>query len=235
MSIPTIKRRFISLLVALTVTAGVSAQQGNSVPATDASRSQVEGFERSLRGALDSAASKLSARVRQVFPDQPIVLQYQAQPVVTGVVMPDVGPVFHVLIPAIEDLSLKIFAMNARRPPASRVANTAGRVEATTVAAPDPMVAAVPPMTNPDEEYTTLVRESLIDAVLDHAMTLTIPSNQHVAVIAGELPTQPLSPFDPRSRMLILRLKGEDLIALRENRIDRETAKGRIKETKFPN
>jgi len=54
-------------------------------------------------------------------------------------------------------------------------------------------------------------------------------------VVADELQTQPASPFNPRSRTLILQIKGEDLLALRENRIDREEAKKRIKETKFPN
>ena len=91
------------------------------------------------------------------------------------------------------------------------------------------------PLTDPDKEYTTFMRSSLIDAVLDHALGLPIPAGQYLTVIAGELQVVPATPFNPRSRMLILQLKGEDLTALRENRIDREEAKKRIKESKFPN
>ena len=231
--------RCIAVVVALIFSTSVmSAQQATTAPAADVARSQVEGFERSLRGAIDSAASQLAKRVREALPGQDIVLRYQDQPVVTGVMMPDVGPVFHVLIPAIEDLSLKIITMNARRPSqGQRVANDPNRVGATgLVVDPDPASPVLPSvLTNPDLEYTTLARECLIDAVLDSALSLPVPPTQHLIVIAGELPPQPLTPFYQRSRMLILQIKGEDLIALRENRIDRATAKGRIKETKFPN
>jgi hypothetical protein len=223
----------ISVVVLSVATPVLRAQQAAVAPPADAARSQVEAFEGSLKNAIDAAARKLSARVREAFPGQDIALQYQAQPVVTGIILSEVGPVFHVLIPAIEDLSLKIFAMNARRPsPAQRVGDSNGRVTAAGVVPDDP---AVPLLTNPDQEYTTLVREALINAVLDQAMALPIPPTQHLTVVAGELPTQPLSPFDQRSRMLILQLKGEDLIALREHRIDRDEARSRIKESKFPN
>jgi hypothetical protein len=231
----TVKARELTIgVIALFLAApALWAQQAVSTAAPDTARSQVEGFELSLRGAIDAAAGKLSARVREAFPGQDFVLQYQAQPIISSVVLPDVGPVFHVLIPAIEDLSLKIFAMNARRPsPGQPVANPNGRVPTTGVLTPEPTGT---PMMNPDQEYTTLVRASLIDAILDHALSLQVPPAQNLTVIAGELPTQPLSPFDQRSRMLILQIKGEDLTALKQDRITRDEAKTRIKESRYPN
>ena len=39
------------------------AQQAATAPLSDAARNQVEGFERSLLGAIDSAAGKLNERV----------------------------------------------------------------------------------------------------------------------------------------------------------------------------
>ena len=94
-----------------------------------------------------------------------------------------------------------------------------------TVDDPDPPTPAVPPLTDPDKEYTTFMRFSFIDALLDHALALPIPSGQYLTVIAEELQVQPVTPFDPRSRTLILQLKAEDLTALRENRITRDEAK----------
>ncbi len=215
------------------------AQQAANPPLSDATRNQVEGFERILRGAIDSAASKLNERARQAWPGVVIRLDYQTPPIVTGVLLPDSGAIFHVLIPAIADVDWKLAAMIAARraaapPPPGIVAG--GRTVANgTVADPDPSTPAVPPLTEPDKEYTTFMRLALIDALVDHALSLPIPSGQYLTVIADELPSQPLSPFDPRSRTLILQLKSEDLIALRENRITRDEAKARIKESRYPN
>ena len=224
-------------LVGLTAPIVRAQQQAVTVPAPqpDPIRAQVESFERSLRGAIDAAAAELTKRVRLALPGQNIALQYKSEPVVTGWMMQDVGPMFHVLIPAIEDLSLKMIVMNGMQQlqmqRGQRVAND--RVGATGAVVPDPALPSV--LENPDLEYTTLARESLYNALLDSALSLPVPPNQHVTVIAGELPSQPVTPFYQRSRMLILQLKGDDLLALKQDKITREEAKARIKETRFPN
>jgi hypothetical protein len=221
---------------------GQQAQQKTDVPVpiSDATRNQIEGFERSLLLAIDSAAGKLNQRVKDAFPGVPFQLRFVAQAQVTGVLLPESGAVFHVLIPPIEDLDVRLLMMNAPRPvqpsPTSPIVPTRttdpNRAGATGLVEADP---AVKPLTDPDQEYTSFMRLALIDAVLDNALALPIPSGQTLTVIAGELQIVPATPFNPRSRMLILQLKGEDLTALRENRIDREEAKKRIKESKFPN
>ena len=214
-----------------------ASQKAEASAVSDATRNQVEGFERSLLLAIDSAAGKLNQRVKEAFPGVPFQLRFVAQPVVTGVLLPEAGAVFHVLIPGIEDLDVKILMMNAPRPVStSPVVPTRttdpGRSAATGVIEANP---GVPPLTDPDKEYTSFMRLSLIDAVLDHALALPIPQGQHLTVIAGELQIGPATPFNPRSRMLILQLKGEDLTALRENRINRDEAKNRIRESRYPN
>lgn len=218
----------------------VRAQQAVPVPPppqADPVRAQIESFERSLRGAIDSAAAELTKRVRQALPGQNIALQYESEPVVTGWMMQDVGPMFHVLIPAIEDLSLKMIVLNGlqqlQMQRGQKVANDANRVGSTASVVADPALPSV--LANPDLEYTTLARESLYNALLDSALSLPVPPNQYVTVIAGELPSGPVTPFTQRSRMLILQLKGEDLLALKQDKITREEAKARIRETKFPN
>ena len=209
-------------------------QPAAPVPVSDATRNQIEGFETSLLGAIRSAAGKLNNRVKEAFPGVQFKLGFVAEPIVTGVLLPDSGAVFHVLIPAIENLDVKILMMNAPRP--SPVLPTSGRTDPSRPAAN--VVEANPgvlPLTDPDAEYTSFTRLSLIDAVLDNALALPIPPGQSLSVIAGELQVGPATPFNPRSRMLILQLKGEDLTALRENRISRDDAKARIKESRYPN
>jgi hypothetical protein len=230
---------FIGALTPMLSAQGQQAQQKADapIPVSDATRNQVEGFERSLQGAIDSAASKLNQRVKDAFPGVQFQLRFVAQAQVTGVLLPESGAVFHVLIPPIEDLDVKILLMNAPRPaPPSPIvpARTTdpSRPTATGLVEADPNVA---PLTDPDKEYTTFMRFSLIDAVLDHALALPIPAGQYLTVIAGELQVVPATPFNPRSRMLILQLKGDDLTALRENRINRDEAKNRIRESRYPN
>ena len=230
---------FVGALTPVLSAQDQQTQQKADVPApiSDATRNQVEGFERSLQGAIDSAASKLTQRVKEAFPGVPFQLRFVAQAQVTGVLLPEAGAVFHVLIPPIEDLDVKILMLNAPRPaPLSPIVPTRttdpARPTATGLVEADPTVA---PLTDPDKEYTTFMRFSLIDAVLDHALGLPIPAGQYLTVIAGELQVVPATPFNPRSRMLILQLKGEDLTALRENRINRDEAKSRIRESRYPN
>jgi len=205
-----------------------------AAPVSDSTRNQIEGFEASLRGAIHSAAAKLNQRVKDAFPNLDFQLRFVADPIVTGVLLPDSGPVFHVLIPAIEQLDVKILMLNAPRPgPVVPTRNTdPSRPAASGIVEVNP---GVPPLTDPDKEYTSFMRLSLIDAVLDHALALPIPQGQYLTVIAGELQVGPPTPFNPRSRTLILQLKGEDLTALRENRINRDEAKSRIKESRYPN
>jgi len=234
-----LRRRLIAGVFILGVASStVWAQQAANAPLSDAARNQVEGFVGSLRLAIDSAASKLNERARQAWPGVVIRLDYQTPPIVTGVLLPDSGAIFHVLIPAIADVDWKLAAMIAARratPPPPQGISGGRTVANGTVADPDPATPVVPPLTEPDKEYTTFMRLALIDALVDHALSLPIPSGQYLTVIADELPSQPLSPFDPRSRTLILQLKSEDLVALRENRITRDEAKSRIKESKYPN
>lgn len=230
-------RVILSAALVLVTSPSVFAQQKPDPQTTETLKVQVEGFERSLLGAIDSAAGQMNQRVREAYPGVPVGLRYSALPIVSGIVLPDVGPVFYVLIPGIEPVDLSILKMYAPRiqAPVAGRPGEATRVSGAGIVADDPVKPPVPPLTDPDQEYTALMRVALVSAVLEHAVTVTVPTGQALTVIAGELPTGPASPFNPRSRALILQIKSEDLVALRENRLTREEAKARIKESKYPN
>ena len=209
----------------------VESQKPPSLPVPEDTRRQIESFEGILRGAIETAAKKLNTRLSEAIPNAQFQLAFQAQPLVTGVVMPDDNAVFHVLIPAIEQTGVKIlnaFAMRTPPPGAgTRVASTAG---GGLVVDPDP--AGPPPMFDPNAEYTTLARVALLDAVLDHGMSIQLSADKTLTIIAGEL-LPPNSQFMQRSRSLILQISGADLLALRQNRLSRDDAKARIKEFRY--
>ena len=210
---------------------GAATQAPSPSPAVlavpDATRRQVEGFERILRTAVDAAAAQLNKRLGEAIPTVQIQLQFQAQPLVTSTMMPDDNAVFHVLIPGIEQTGIRIIeAWNATRPKPGPLMNAA-------VVDPDPPGAPVrgTPF-NPDVEYTKFARQALIDALVDHGMSVALPSGKTLTIIADELVSQN-SPFTQRSRSLILQMKSEDLVALRENRISRDDAVTRIREFRY--
>lgn len=185
------------------------SQADNIVQVAEALRRGVEGFERSLRGAIESAAAQLNKRLIEAVPNAQFQLQFQALPVVNGVVMPEGDASFWVLIPAIEQTGINIL----KAIPSTRT--------------------GLNPMFNPNDEYTSFARQALIDALLDQGMNLGVAPDRKLTLIAGELQPQGPNPFQPKSRSLILQISGADLLALRQNRISRDDAKARIKENRY--
>jgi hypothetical protein len=195
-------------------------------------RFQMQVFEMNLGAAIERGAQQLVERARQVVPN--VNLQLQARPQVNSVLLPE-GAVFYVQIPGIEDVGLRLWELSVRQvPPAPnnlpRMGNNSGRVAGTIVEG-DPV--APPPLTDPSKEYTSFVRLALIDAMLDNSLALPIVEGQFLTLVADELISQPTDPLAQRSRKLLLRIKGEDLIALRQNRITRDQAKLRLIESKY--
>ena len=191
-------------------------------------RFQVQVFEVNLRSAVQRGGQQLAKRAREVRPD--VSLQFAADPIVRGVILPGYGPVFDVQIPEILDTGLELWRILASRgvPPGVRPPAEAGRVNAagTTVVAPDPPF-------DPDKEYTTFMRQALIDAMLDNALALPMTEGQMLTIIAGGISGGPANPLGAEERKLILRIRGEDLTALRQGRITRDEAKQRILESRY--
>ena len=198
-----------------------------AAPSTEHVRNQVKVFESSLRAALERAATTFGSRVREaILPTYHTEFMFAEEPRVTGVVIPDVGMVFHVQIPALSALDLQMWNAAARR--------TVARPEVPVSSIDNRTPAPPPPMPfEPNREYTDLTREALYDAVLDNALALPVPEGQTMTVFAGELLPSGTNPLAQRSRLLILTIKAEDLLALRKTEINRDEARARIKESRF--
>ena len=170
------------------------------------------------------------------------MLQFAAAPVVSGVVVPGVGPHFDVQIPLILPSSLALLRMWSEFPKTSQgnqQINTSpdpSRVAATRMPNADPMGPAAPPF-DPVRSYTTNVREKLIDSLLDWSHMLPLKAGEQVTIVAKDmLDVQTLQPTDLSSRsyrQLILSIKSEDLLAFRQGKITRDQAKEKIVDTRF--
>ncbi len=222
--------RLIVAIVIVGASGLVSAQVPVSVQIPADERSQVQAFESSLRTAIARAGSQLAKRAREVAPN--IELRFEAEARIVSLVLPDEGLQFLVDVPGILPRNLQQWELSrllSGRPnpgsAGSNVANSGGRVTATIVA-PDPDSVL---MTDPVKEYSDFTHDAIVDAMLDSAFALPVREGEKLTVIVGDgtvgLPANPLA--EP-SRMLYLRLKGEDIIALRQNRITRDEAKKRI-------
>lgn len=234
----------VSFALAITPSMGFAQEQQTATPAAvpasvtpsdEHVRNQVRVFETSLKAALNRAAGNFGRRVREALPEyvgyfNNPQLMFVNEPIVTGVVIPDIGLVFHVQIPVLTLSDQRIMSeLYVRQKPSAPERTVSDSRPATPPPNPSPMASGF----EPDKEYTNLTREALFDAVLDNALALPIPDGQSLTVFAGELDPPGTSPLAQKSRLLILTIKAEDLLALRKTQINRDQARERIKESRF--
>jgi hypothetical protein len=224
--------RSIVIISILGVASTAVAQTKMPVQVPQETLRQVQGFESTLRTAIERAGGQVADWARQIVAD--INLRLETQPRVTGIVLPEgEGIVFLVEVPAIEGTSVQLWDLSRRMAlsatnPLPRVSNSAGPV-------PPPVAPnAVPAFSGgPEQQYSELARLALVDAMLDSANALPIREGQSLTLSVGVASTEPSNPLAAIPRRLYLRLKGEDLIALRQNSISRDEAKKRILEFRY--
>jgi hypothetical protein len=199
-------------------------------------RAQLNAFSYRLRDAIDRSGQRLADWAGEIAPG--IELAFAANPVVEATPLPDESVVFEVRIPEILQTSMMMVLRQWPRsgtPGATPVGR--GPVTGTGAVAPDPM--AVPPpgasdRVTPNEQYSNLVRDELIEAIVDGARILPIETGQWLHVAANGVDVAITNPlYRNRSRKLILSLKGEDLAAFRRGEISRDEVRTRIIERRF--
>jgi hypothetical protein len=89
--------------------------------------------------------------------------------------------------------------------------------------------ANAPPMPDPDAMYTDEVRDSLIDAMLDHSLQMNLGAEEWLTV-AARASDGPLSPTGlSDSITIILRVKGSDLAVYHADKTKRDDILQRVK------
>ena len=190
-------------------------------------------FEGVLLHAVQQGGQRLAQWAQQVEPR--VVLAQASNPVVQAVPLPDSSLVFNVQVPEILQTSVMLFHQ-LQRPGAQPVNRTTGRVSGAGVVPADAMAGRVEDADtlDPDRRYSNYVREALIEALLDGAAVLQLEQTQWVTVAASGVDVAVTNPlYRNPSRKLVLSLRGEDLLALRQQRITRDEARARILERRF--
>lgn len=216
--------------------APVAAQQSVTIPDAENLKYQVRSFEVQLRLAVERGGQNFQQRLNAVLPI-PFDLVWASTPIVRGVPLPEQGFVFDVQIPDILQTPRVLSRGKSIAPP--EVTTPPGGVKATSVEKDDPMTFSpvrrgpTAPF-DPDQEYANLVRAALIDAMLDNSAALPITPAERLTVVGSVFDgMMSPSPVIGDSRKLILSIKGEDLLALRQGKLNREAAKERIVDRRF--
>lgn len=214
----------------------VAQQLAPSGPATqeEALKRNVQVFEMALGKAIINAGVKVAEWAQKI--DPTVRLEYMAPPEVRAVPLMDNSLVFHV---DVAELGVTSALWTARQkfgpqPPPQQQGGSASRVGGTAAAPDSVRVGTLPEMT-PSQYMTEQVREALINAILDSptmlpllaaGQTLTVACNPVDVLVTNQL-------YQNTSKKLVLQIKGEDMVALREGKISREEAKKRIIERRF--
>ncbi len=196
-------------------------------------------LENAVRQGAQEVAQEVSARAQGVMP---IGMLFFGRGKARGFPLEQYGVVFDVEIPEIRESAVMLnqFPRPTVPPQAANqpVRNTgAATTRATSVVTDDPMVrssvAVDPFLADPNQFYRDVIKNKLIDAMLDYSKSLEIGDNESLSVVArGEEDPIPTSLYDD-SRALILRIKGADLALFYSGKITREEARKRVVETQF--
>ena len=221
-----------AVLVSITVPVFTQQQASlGSATQEEALKRQVLGFEIALKTAIIKAGSNVAEWAKKI--DPTIVLSFVAQPEVRAVPLLDNSLVFHVDVSelgvssALLVLQRNVFGPEPKQPgSATRVSGAGATPDSTKVNTP---------MVSPSQYMTEQVREALIEAMLDSPQMLPLLTTGQTLTVACNpvdvLVNNPI--YQNRSRKLVLQIKGEDLVAMREGKLTREQAKERIIERRF--
>jgi hypothetical protein len=200
----------------------------------EALKRNVQVFEMALTNAIIKAGARVAEWAQKIEPS--VVLNFVAQPEVRAIPLLDNSLVFHVDVSELgvsSALWVQMATQNgAFGPPPQQGSGT--RVGGTAAAPESTKAGALPRMT-PSQYMTEQVREALINAILDSPTMLpTVTAGQTLTVACNPVDVLVTNPiYRNMSKKLVLQIKGEDLVALRENKISREEAKQRIIERRF--
>lgn len=237
--------RGVVIAVLVGSTAAVSAQQvRNDGLTADAQvlqrRFQFQLMESVLENAVRQGATEVAMRAQMTLP---IGALFMGPAKAKGFPLDGFGLVFHVEIPVILESQVLLSQMVPPTPPSqgpTTVSNRGAAAPPTTraagVVADDPMARSPivdPFLADPNAFYRLAVRDKLVEVMLDHSRSLSVPSGEWLSVAARSADGPGPNSLQDDSRTLILRIKGEDLAAFHVGKITRDEAKKRIVESQF--
>lgn len=254
-------KRLFTLLVAsltLTLAAAPSAAQTPMSAAQVQRRQQVRMMEDLLERSAQNGAEQLALKVREIDPN--VVLLSGAPPRARGLVIDGHGVLFYLEVPGINP-AIRLRMQMQGSDQATQAAIAAIRRGLQTVSNPQErfdlqlqldrleqrvlppgVVRATPPGTvaaarspvfeNPDAEYERLVKDQLIETMLDYSQPLGLAADEWLT-IAARGSEGPMETVVDDTVTVMLRIKGSDLADFRAGRITRDEARARVKVSEF--
>jgi len=128
---------------------------------------------------------------------------------------------------ALKRIELQVAPLSAMARAASPGPGPAGRPIAAGQAIETPPVDRV--LDDPEEAYRAEIRETLMNAMLEHSRSLGIGANEWLTVAARRSDVRPrLSPVETDATTIIIRARGADLSAFLGGQISQEEARKRM-------
>jgi len=246
-----LKRLFACALL-LTLAAPARAQQQTAAAAGDDDRkNQVQMFEVLLARSVESGGRTATDEARKVVPGLQLI--FEASPQVRGWWSPGIGYQYYVELPNLIPTQLLTWNQlnqlrqgqgqnNARQgqgqgqgTPVNNGVRTTDPQNPTVqsqITAGDPMTKS-PEIRQFDlaEAYRDAVYAALYNVVLDNSGGLPIKDEEMLQVVSAPVPGANF--LYPDSRKLVLQIRGADLKAYHEHKINKDEARQRIVETRF--
>lgn len=229
------------LLVASATT--LAAQQTRSERMTAEAQIQERRFqfqlmESVLVNAVRQGASETVMRAQMTMPIGTLLV---GEPKAKGFPLDGYGVLFDVEIPIILESQVLLSQLTPTAPPpagpGNRPVSGAGTATRASGVVPDDPTAMSPVvedpfLRDPNAFYRSVVRERLVDVMLEYSRQLAVPDDEWLSVVARS-EDDPSRRLQNDSRTMILRIKGSDLAAMYAGRISRDEAKKRVVESQF--
>ena len=195
------------------------------VEATPNLRAQVRTMERVFSSAIQNGVDQIAQKINEAMPGLRI---FAGLPHAHGYQVENFGWFFDVEVPEVQtaavDLYVELQPDPRRSAPGTR---TVGNNVTGSVAAQEDANMA-PVIRDPQREYRSAIRESLIDAMLDRGQLPLKPTEElTVGARAADAPMPTMESADAVT--LILRITGADLALYKQGKITRAEAKARIR------
>lgn len=230
----------IGLVLATSSVAARQAPPPNVAPEVQIlqRRFQFQLMESVIENHVRQGAQEVATRAQGVMP---IGVLFIGQPKARGFPLEHYGVVFDVEIPDIRQSAVLLNQFT--RPTPSQTGNQTvsstqvGKTGATSVVADDPMlkspVTGDPFLADPNQFYRDVVKQRLVDAMLDYSKSLDIQANETLSIVARGEPDPIRTSMNIDSKTMILRIKGSDLALFYSGKITRDEARKLVIESQF--
>ncbi len=221
----------------LFVSAAGAQQQQTAPPAPKADpapviidagvRPRLRLFEVAIQEAVDRAGAMLAQWANSIVGAGGIYLVPAAPPKVVGVLLPDDGLAFDLHL---AEMNATGFMMAQRR---LQEPDPNGRITATGVVKADPPT-GIKTTVDPNQQYSNLVRDALIDVLVESGWMLPVSGEQWVTIQVTPIDVLVRNPnYKNSSRRLTLSLRGADLDAFRAKTLTRDELRARVVDRRF--